>query len=101
MEIRVNIVLAAIAARATVWVILGLAVLVFAAPVAAQDAWPAEPIGASTNLTAIEGPGENDFQFGSQRRGLELSDAHALACAQRPQRRFQALGRRRRWHREL
>ena len=56
-----NRVLVDVTSRATVWVILGVAVLVFVAPVAAQDAWPAEPIGASTNLTAIEGPDENDF----------------------------------------
>ena len=54
-------VLADIAFRITGWVILGFSGLVLAAPVAAQDAWPAEPIGASTNLTAIEGSDENDF----------------------------------------
>ena len=56
-----NRVISEIASRATGWVILGFLGLVFAAPVAAQDAWPAEPVDASTNLTAIEGPGENDF----------------------------------------
>jgi hypothetical protein len=61
MESRVMKVLAYLASRATDWVILALAGLVFAAPVAAQDTWPAEAIRASTNLTAIEGPGENDF----------------------------------------
>ena len=34
---------------------------VFAASAAAQDPWPAEAIGDSNNLTAIEGPGVNDF----------------------------------------
>ena len=61
LENRVKKVLAYRASRATDWAIVALAGLVFAAPVAAQDTWPAEAISASTNLTAIEGPGENDF----------------------------------------
>ena len=31
--------------------------------VRAEVPWPAEPLAQATNLTSIEGPGENDFYF--------------------------------------
>lgn len=58
---RVEVARAFLESRATGWLMLGLASLVFATPVAAQELWPAEAFGSSENLTAIEGPGENDF----------------------------------------
>ena len=48
--------------RARYGVIFGLAGLVFGGPAGAQLLpWPAENLPTSENLTAIEGPGNNDF----------------------------------------
>lgn len=42
------------------WRVLGL-LLLFTPTIEAQQPWPAEPAGQATYLTAIEGPGTNDF----------------------------------------
>ena len=61
IAVRIQVALAFLESRAAGWLILGLTALAFATPVAAQDLWPAEAFGSSENLTAIEGPGANDF----------------------------------------
>ena len=58
---RLEAALAFLESRSTGWLILGLAVFAFATSVGAQENWPAEALGSSENLTAIEGPGANDF----------------------------------------
>ena len=49
--------------RSFVWLTGMTVALVAAAPVSAQDSWPAEPLGSATDLTDIEGPGVNDFHY--------------------------------------
>ena len=59
--VRIRVALALLESRTAAWLILGLTAFAFTTPVAAQELWPAEAIGSSENLTAIEGPGANDF----------------------------------------